>query len=220
MPPMHDASAPLFAQRPLWSGLFWAGYWAWILFETWVFARDRRAARGQRSDRGSLPVILGLVAVGVALAFTAPGFAPRARIAAAPAAVFGAAMALLWAGMALRLWAILTLGRFFRIAVFVQDGHRLVTFRPLSAAAASVVFGLAADRHGHRPRHGQLDLARSGPDVSRRRLRLAHPGRGTRLAGALRPRIRGPSAPHLGARAVSLVSAIALPPAPTTAAAV
>ncbi len=127
---MHETARPLFELRPLWSDVFWVAYWAWILFETWVFARDRRSARGLKSDRGSRAAILGSVAAGVALAFTAPYFAPGARIGAASAAVFGGAMVLMWAGLAFRLWAILTLGRFFRTAVLVQDEHRLVTAGP------------------------------------------------------------------------------------------
>jgi protein-S-isoprenylcysteine O-methyltransferase Ste14 len=36
----------------------------------------------------------------------------------------------MWAGMALRLWAVQVLGSFFRITVVVQDEHRLVDEGP------------------------------------------------------------------------------------------
>ena len=37
---------------------------------------------------------------------------------------------MIWAGMAFRLWAVQTLGAFFRTSVVVQDGHKLVTAGP------------------------------------------------------------------------------------------
>jgi protein-S-isoprenylcysteine O-methyltransferase Ste14 len=37
---------------------------------------------------------------------------------------------LIWTGIALRLWAVRTLGRFFRVTVTVQDDHRLVDSGP------------------------------------------------------------------------------------------
>jgi protein-S-isoprenylcysteine O-methyltransferase len=44
--------------------------------------------------------------------------------------VFQIAMAMMWIGMALRLWAVLTLGRHFRTAVRILDDHKLVTRGP------------------------------------------------------------------------------------------
>ena len=40
------------------------------------------------------------------------------------------ALVLIWGGLALRLWAILTLGAFFRVTVHLQDGHRMITTGP------------------------------------------------------------------------------------------
>ena len=45
----------------------------------------------------------------------------------APVAV---GLALLAAGVALRTWAILTLGRLFKFVVVIQEGHRVVTSGP------------------------------------------------------------------------------------------
>jgi len=42
----------------------------------------------------------------------------------------GLAAMLIWAGLAFRFWAILTLGRFFRVTVLMHDEHRLVTKGP------------------------------------------------------------------------------------------
>lgn len=37
---------------------------------------------------------------------------------------------LIWGGMAFRLWAILTLGRYFRTTVFLQGDHKLIANGP------------------------------------------------------------------------------------------
>jgi len=74
----------------------------------------------------------GLVVVAVGAAINL-GF----RAAHVHAAVLGGGWApvavglgLLAAGVALRTWAILALGRFFKFVVVVQDGHRVVTSGP------------------------------------------------------------------------------------------
>jgi protein-S-isoprenylcysteine O-methyltransferase Ste14 len=42
----------------------------------------------------------------------------------------GIGLGLLWAGFAFRMWAILTLGRFFQVTIVVQEGHRIVESGP------------------------------------------------------------------------------------------
>lgn len=41
-----------------------------------------------------------------------------------------AGLSLMWAGFALRVWAILTLGRFFQVMVLVQDHHKVIDTGP------------------------------------------------------------------------------------------
>jgi protein-S-isoprenylcysteine O-methyltransferase len=115
---------------PFWRAIFWVSYAAWALFEFWVFSRDRRAVKGRREDGGSLFAIIILIAMAVFIAFLSPWFAPWARIAWRNPLVPAIATLMIWSGIALRLWAILTLGRFFRVTVTIQDGHRLVTDGP------------------------------------------------------------------------------------------
>jgi protein-S-isoprenylcysteine O-methyltransferase len=119
----------LFNEQPLWPAIFWLSYAAWFALEIWLFSRDRRGS-GEKSDRGSRSAIIFFMTLGNTIAFMAPGFAPFARIALPPQAVFNTAMGLLWAGMFLRLWAVLVLGRFFHTEVLVRDDHRLVTAGP------------------------------------------------------------------------------------------
>ncbi len=123
-------SAPLFALHPAWRSAFIASYAAWGLMEMWIMRRDRRPAQGEKRDRGSLWVIVLMFWTGLGGAFFAAFWAPWGRIPLPPEPVFYAGIALMWAGMAFRLWAVLTLGRFFRVTVFVQDDHRLVDTGP------------------------------------------------------------------------------------------
>jgi protein-S-isoprenylcysteine O-methyltransferase Ste14 len=73
-------------------------------------------------------LVVAFVAAGINLAFRAAHL-PAAVIGGgwAPVAA-GAALAL--AGIGFRVWAILTLGRFFKFVVVIQEGHQVVTRGP------------------------------------------------------------------------------------------
>jgi protein-S-isoprenylcysteine O-methyltransferase len=121
---------PLFGTDPVWPRAFWASYLAWALMELWVLGRDRRRAKGTSKDGGSRPLIVILIFAGLFGAFSAAYASPATALAAFQEPVFWSAIGLIWAGMALRLWAVLTLGRFFRTSVFLQEDHRLITAGP------------------------------------------------------------------------------------------
>jgi protein-S-isoprenylcysteine O-methyltransferase Ste14 len=123
---MHHHFLALYARGPAWQALFWSVYAAWLGSEAWILSRDRRPATGDPADRGSRRLLVAMYAIGLVGGF---GFANRLegwRIGGDPRLVFGIGLALMFAGMAFRLWAVLTLGRFFRTAVQVLDDHRLV----------------------------------------------------------------------------------------------
>jgi protein-S-isoprenylcysteine O-methyltransferase len=120
----------LFAQRPHWALCFFASYGAWIVMELWLLRRDARAAQGEAKDRGSRYVIMILIFTGLGVAFSGPRIWPQADIAWPAEPTFYTAIACIWVGMALRLWAVATLGRFFRTSVFMLTDHRLVTSGP------------------------------------------------------------------------------------------
>ena len=120
----------LYAMDPQTRQTFWISYIAWCLLEVWIFSRDRRAASGKGKDYGSVFVNIVLIAAGNTVAFMAPFVWPWAHIALPPMPVFQTAIAMIWIGMALRLWAVLTLGRHFRTAVRILDDHKLVTSGP------------------------------------------------------------------------------------------
>ena len=125
---MHPAYA--FAVSPLWRALFWPSFAGWIAIELAIWSRDRAAVKGRRDDKFSMLAIGVSMGVANTLAFNAPRNWPAAQIAASPYLLTAVGIALIWAGIAFRLWAVRTLGRFFRVTVMVQDDHRLVDTGP------------------------------------------------------------------------------------------
>ncbi len=121
---------PSFDASPLWRAVFWASYTAWFLSEVWIFWRDRRAVQGENVDRGSRGLLIAALYSGVFSAFWVVYATPGAAMRGPMTLLAAVGVALMWAGMGLRLWAVLTLGRFFRTSVLLQDDHRLVTDGP------------------------------------------------------------------------------------------
>jgi protein-S-isoprenylcysteine O-methyltransferase len=110
--------------------VLWVSYSAWFLMEMWVLSRDRRRFSGRTADRGSFFGFFIGIWTALAIAFTAVQSHPEWRITALQPALSWAGIVMIWAGMAFRLWAVLTLGAFFRTSVVLQEGHQLVTAGP------------------------------------------------------------------------------------------
>jgi len=113
-----------------WGLPFTISYAAWVAMEIWISARDRHPRNGARKDHGSLAVVIIAYVVALAAAGAIAGTQPWARIQSFRHEIFLLGLVVMWAGMALRLWAVQVLGRFFRITVVVQDEHRLVDEGP------------------------------------------------------------------------------------------
>jgi protein-S-isoprenylcysteine O-methyltransferase len=119
-----------FAAAPALRLLFWLSFAGWIAIELSIWSRDRAKVKGRRDDRFSTLAIGVSVGVANSLAFNAQHNWSAAQIDAPPHCLAAAGIVLIWAGIALRLWAVRTLGRFFRVTVTVQDDHRLVDTGP------------------------------------------------------------------------------------------
>ena len=119
-----------FAASPALRLLFWLSFAAWLAIELSIWARDRNEVQGRSEDKYSMLAIGVSIGVANSLAFNAPRNWPAAAIAAPPEVLVGAGIVLIWAGILFRLWAVRTLGRFFRVTVTVQDDHRLVDSGP------------------------------------------------------------------------------------------
>jgi protein-S-isoprenylcysteine O-methyltransferase Ste14 len=91
--------------------------------------RRSRSKTGTKQDRGTLGIIWLVIAVsitaGVFFALNFPGAAlPHGRMFAS------AGIVLFVAGLLLRWWAIITLGRFFTVDVAIEKDHELVERGP------------------------------------------------------------------------------------------
>ena len=120
---------PAYQMVPSLRPLFHLVYAAWGLSELWIFARDRTKVAGRRQDRGSLLLLLpaiGLAMVG-AFWFARVG---RSAIPLPPMLLVATGLGLMLGGILFRLWAVRTLGRFFRVAVTTHDDHRLIDGGP------------------------------------------------------------------------------------------
>jgi protein-S-isoprenylcysteine O-methyltransferase Ste14 len=115
---------------PIYAIIFTASFWSWIIFEIWVFLRERGTARDSSRDRGSTFLVTFVLAVGIALAFNLPEIAPQFNIQNFFTAFFALGILLIFSGMFFRLWAIRTLGKFFRTRVMIQEQHQLITSGP------------------------------------------------------------------------------------------
>ncbi len=108
--------------------VFAVSFWAWFLFEIWVFARDRGKAQG-RSVPGARWMLVAIV-VAVTLAVNLPVLAPGFDLRSLFPPVFVAGIVLAWAGIVFRFWAIRTLGDLFSTRLMIQEGHALITRGP------------------------------------------------------------------------------------------
>lgn len=143
----HPAFEAVAHGRPI----FNAAYTCWGLSEMWIFGRDRAKIAGRREDRGSLFLLLPAIIAAMVGAFALARVA-AAAIPAPAALLLGAGVAFMLGGIAFRLWAVRSLGRFFRVAVTTQDDHRLIEAGPYrwlrhpsytGAMATILGFGLA-----------------------------------------------------------------------------
>ena len=102
----------------------------WIAAEAWIFSRDRRPVAGERADGGSRLLIIAAMAIGIWGAIQLARRVPSMPLPLPHAAAVVMGVAVMWAGIGLRLWAVSVLGRFFRTHVTVLDDHRLVQDGP------------------------------------------------------------------------------------------
>jgi protein-S-isoprenylcysteine O-methyltransferase Ste14 len=106
---------------------------AWIWLElVAVLGRtvvDRLRGLGRARDAGSVAVLLACVAAGL-VAATRLARLDAGALPGPPEALAAAGLALMWAGLALRVWSIQHLGRLFSALVVIHPDHRLVTTGP------------------------------------------------------------------------------------------
>jgi protein-S-isoprenylcysteine O-methyltransferase Ste14 len=123
---------PLVTSSPVLRHWFWASFAGWMVLEAWVWLREAGGTQGENRDRGSRLWVVAWVWIGIYAAFTLMWSAPSGAWRRGAVEIFIAGIALMWLGVFLRGWAIVTLGRFFRTSVILQGEHRIVMHGPYS----------------------------------------------------------------------------------------
>jgi protein-S-isoprenylcysteine O-methyltransferase Ste14 len=116
-------------QQPGADVAFWTLLGLFILGENAMRFRSRRNRGGRRAERWSLVVVVGCVVGGMVLGIQLVNWGGGSDGAAAwPLFVVG--LVLMAAGLAIRQWAILTLGRFFTVDVRIHPNQTVVNHGP------------------------------------------------------------------------------------------
>jgi protein-S-isoprenylcysteine O-methyltransferase Ste14 len=116
---VHDATA---------NTIFWVGAGGWLVAELAMMARTNR---GETASRDATTFALTAVTLsGIVLAVVAANQADDLTLPGAGWWPLAAGLTLVVAGFALRVWAVRTLGRFFKYRVVVQEGHEVVASGP------------------------------------------------------------------------------------------
>lgn len=91
--------------------------------------RSARADGATSADRGTRLMLVVVITASITAAVVLSGFGP-ARWRGSPAALATTALALLVSGLAVRWWAVMTLGKFFTVDVAIHRDHALVDRGP------------------------------------------------------------------------------------------
>ncbi len=103
----------------------------WIAFEIWLMLRDRARGRGKtEDDRGTRYFNLIAMAVGITGAALTNGFSMFFFPGGRSDTVFGIGLFIMLLGLALRIWAVATLGTSFRTTVETHDSQKVIRKGP------------------------------------------------------------------------------------------
>jgi protein-S-isoprenylcysteine O-methyltransferase Ste14 len=138
--------------HPALAGIWGATYLLWIGPEMVLSKRLRSPADAHKVDRGSKIVVIAAVNIGIASGFMAAYFMPSLSMHAHWRAVFALGIAVWLGGIALRLYSIRVLGRFFTYDVAISQHQHIVEQGPyrwlrhpsyLGGLLAQIGFGLS-----------------------------------------------------------------------------
>jgi protein-S-isoprenylcysteine O-methyltransferase Ste14 len=119
-----------FALYPLRAVLFWLTFCAWVALWLGIVRRDRGTDVRTPADQGSRALIGITLWSGVLGAFLMAWTVPATRMPGTGWSVLLSGLTLMWCGMAIRLWAVRTLGPLFRTVVLIHKAHRLIDNGP------------------------------------------------------------------------------------------
>jgi protein-S-isoprenylcysteine O-methyltransferase Ste14 len=123
---------PLFADQPVLLGVLVASLLIWRVMEAIVDIRTRNRLRAgaRRQDRGSRVVLIGVLMLGILAGILLASKDPATAITSARPFLFWLGILLIYAGIALRLYAIHVLGAFFTTVVAVAPEQAVIETGP------------------------------------------------------------------------------------------
>ena len=123
---------PLFADQPVLLGVLVANLLIWRVMEAIVDIRTRSRLRAgaRRQDRGSRVVLIGVLMLGILAGILLASKDPATAITSARLFLFWLGILLIYAGIALRLYAIHVLGAFFTTVVAVAPEQTVIETGP------------------------------------------------------------------------------------------
>lgn len=125
---------------------FWATLAITSIFDLALSARHRVSAEA-RADRGQLPLTLAVAGAIVAAVLVA-GRVDSLELPAGRWWPVVAGLAIAWAGFALRVWAVLTLGEYFTKTLMVQPDQAVIDSGPYALVRHPSYTGLLATTFG------------------------------------------------------------------------
>ncbi|SRR5579884_913896 len=123
---------PLFTHNLLDLGVLLASFLIWRVLEVSVDIRTFKRLRAgiQRQDKGSHVVVLCLIVFGLLVGVLLASKVPATAISSASVFLFWLGILLMYAGIALRLYAIIVLGAFFTTMVAVAAEQTVIEAGP------------------------------------------------------------------------------------------
>lgn len=116
--------------RAVFSTPFVVSAGCWFAFEVGLVVRDLVRGKARlRQDRGTRAIVALSLGGSIWLGFLLPGWAP-ALDTPSPDAFVAAGIVVIWVGLAVRIWAVLTLGGSFSTFIQVDADQPVVTRGP------------------------------------------------------------------------------------------
>jgi len=120
---------PLPFVNAIYAVTFWTTFILWIVPEI-VVSKRRVPKLSSKSDRGSLPVVMLLLWIGIAADFSLAFQLPQAAIRSGRVPAFFVGIGLMFSGIALRLYSVSLLGRYFTFEVAVHTDQPVIEAGP------------------------------------------------------------------------------------------
>ncbi|MGD0543170.1 MAG: isoprenylcysteine carboxylmethyltransferase family protein [Candidatus Acidiferrales bacterium] len=119
-----------FSGPPIHATIFWTTYIIWIIPEIIASRRRPAASSFTLKDRNSYLVVMSMLWLGIAADFALSFTFPQAAIQSGRVTFFFIGIGVMYAGMALRLYSMSVLGRYFTYQVAVHTDQPVIETGP------------------------------------------------------------------------------------------